>query len=317
MKIRRRGQNEGSIHKRSDGRWEARLNLGWIDGRRVRKSFFARTREEVAKALAAAKSEHDKGLPVPHGRETLESFLNAWLVAVRATIKPRTWESYELYVRRHAIPVIGNILLSALRPEHIRSLLARKLEQGLSPQSVIHLRTILNTAIKQAVADRALAWNPVTSVKRPKMARKRFAFTPFTSDQARKFLQASEDSRLGAMFAVALGLRRAELMGLRWIDVDLDRRTLRVEQTIQRLRKKIAPNGEAGFLTAEPKTNRSRRQSDYPTASIVPMIRRHRVKQTEERLQAGAAWRDTGSSSLAAKAVRSSLERSKRNSRPS
>jgi hypothetical protein len=68
---RRRGQNEGGIHLRIDGRWEARLNLGWHEGKRVRKSFFATTREGVAKLLADAKSQYDRGIPIPHSGTTV------------------------------------------------------------------------------------------------------------------------------------------------------------------------------------------------------------------------------------------------------
>jgi len=134
---RRRGQNEGVIHYRADGRWEARLNLGWHDAKRVRKSYFAATREEVAKLLAAAKAEHDRGVPIPHSGITVGRYLTDWLETVRSSVRPRTYESYELHVRHHVNPEIGNVRLSALRPEHVRGLLKRKLDSGLSPQTVV------------------------------------------------------------------------------------------------------------------------------------------------------------------------------------
>jgi len=145
---RRRGQNEGGIHLRVDGRWEARLNLGWYNGKRVRKSFFASTREGVAKLLADAKSQHDRGIPIPHSGVTVSKYLTEWLITVKGTVRPRTFESYELHVRHHIIPELGNIRLSVLRPEHVRSLLKRKLDAGLSSQTVVHMRTVLNTALR-------------------------------------------------------------------------------------------------------------------------------------------------------------------------
>jgi integrase-like protein len=147
----RRGQNEGGIHHRADGRWEARLNLGWHEGKRVRKSYFAATREEVAKLLAAAKTENDCGVPISHSGVTVAKYLTDWLETVRSTIRPRTYESYELHVRHHVIPELGNIRLSALRPEHVRGLLKRKFDASLSPQTVVHMRTVLNTALRQAM----------------------------------------------------------------------------------------------------------------------------------------------------------------------
>ncbi|MGO9450971.1 MAG: tyrosine recombinase XerC [Candidatus Binataceae bacterium] len=288
-KRKRRGANEGGIHERKDGRWEARLNLGWHDGKRVRKSYFASTREEVAKLLADAKSQHDKGIPIPHSAITVEAFLTGWLENVKPTIRPRTYESYELHVRHHINPEIGSVRLSGLRPEHVRRLFKRHLDAGLAPQTVVHTRTVLNTALRQAIGDRLLSWNPVSSVKPPKVRRRVYA--QFTKDQARAFLQAAENTRLGAAFAIglSLGLRRGEVLGLRWRDVDLDGLTLRVEQTIQRIRAKVA--GTAGFRVSEPKTERSRRTLVLP-AMLVPLLRRHRARQAQERLAAGTDWND-------------------------
>jgi integrase len=286
---KKRGQNEGGIHHRVDGRWEARLNLGWHDGKRVRKSYFAATREEVASLLAAAKTQHDRGLPIPHSGITVAKYLSDWLDTVKATVRARTYESYELHVRHHITPEIGNVRLSALRPQHVRALLKRKLDSGLSPQTLVHMRTILNTALRQAIGDRLLSWNPVSSVKRPKVRRR--THSGFTPEQARAFLVAAENTRLGAAFAIglSLGLRRGEVLALRWCDIDLEAMTLRVEQTIQRVRAKVA--GTAGFLVSEPKTERSRRTLVLP-GMLVPLLRRHRARQAQERLAAGADWND-------------------------
>jgi integrase len=290
-KSKRRGANEGGIHERKvDGRWEARLNLGWHDGKRVRKSYFASTREEVAKLLADAKAQHDKGIPIPHSGSTVAGFLLGWLDTVKSTVRPRSYESYELHVRHHINPEIGSVRLSGLRPEHIRRLLKRKLDSGLSPQTVVHMRTVLNTALRQAIGDRLLSWNPVSSVKRPKVRRR--AHNEFTSEQARAFLAAAENTRLGTAFAIglSLGLRRGEVLGLRWCDIDLEAMTLRVEQTLQRVRAKVI--GAAGFVASEPKTERSRRTLALP-AMLIPLLRRHRARQAQERLAAGADWADS------------------------
>jgi integrase len=121
---------------------------------------------------------------------------------------------------------------------------------------------VLNTALRPAIGDRLLSWNPASSVKRPKVRRR--AYSSFNADQARAFLLAAESSRLGAAFAIglSLGLRRGEVLGLRWQDIDLDGLTLRVEQTIQRVRAKVA--GTAGFVVSEPKTDLSRRTLVLP-----------------------------------------------------
>lgn len=170
-------------------------------------------------------------------------------------------------------------------------MLQSKLDAGLSPQTVVHIRTTLNTALRQAINDRLLSWNPLSSVKRPKVHRR--IFTQLTPEQARSFLTAAENFRLGAAFAIglSLGLRKGEVLALRWSDVDFQAQTLRVEQTIQRVRSKFS--GTAGFLIAEPKTERSRRTLVLP-AMLIPLLRRHRARQAQEHLAAGADWHNTG-----------------------
>jgi integrase len=290
--MKRRGQNEGTIRRRPDGRWEARLNLGWTNGKRVRKSFYGVTREEVAKRLAEFSTQRDHGLPVPHGRETVGAFLRTWVEQVRPSVRPRTYETYDLYIRK-ALPAFDKLRLSDLRPDHIRALLVTKLKEGLSPRTVSHLRTILNTALTQAVNDKLLAWNPVTATKRPKGSTTNHKYVWFDRDQAKAFLIAARDSRYEAAFgvALALGLRLGEVLGLRQTDVDLDGRTIRIEQTIQRLRARIA--GKAGYHVGAPKTKLSRRLIVVPEV-LIPMLRRHRARQAELRLAAGTAWHDSG-----------------------
>jgi integrase len=165
--------------------------------------------------------------------------------------------------------------------------LQRKLEVGLSAQTVTHIRAVLNTALRQAISDRLLSWNPLSSVKRPKV--KRHTFGQLTPDQARGFLGAAENSRLGVVFAIglSLGLRRGEVLGLRWSDVSFEAQTLRIEQTIQRVRSKFT--GISGFLIAEPKTERSRRTLMLP-AMLIPLLRQQRARQAQERLLAGEDW---------------------------
>jgi integrase len=291
---KRRGSNEGSITRRKDGRWFARLHLGYAPGgRRIRKNYYASTREAVAEMLAAAKAQHDRGTPVPHGRETVGAYLTSWLESVRPSVKPRTWESYELYVRRHAIPIMGSVKLAALRPEHVRALLARKTKEGMAPRSAAHLRTILRTALQQAVYDRILSWNPISAVKPPAVPR--YEYRHFEPEEALAFLKAAEDSPAEAplVFCVALGPRLGEMMGLRWIDCDLENRTIRLQQTIQQLRAKVAPDGVSGYRVAEPKTDKSRRVLEIPEI-LLPILRRHRARQAEARLAAGTAWQNTG-----------------------
>src|SRR5512147_2545120 len=126
---KRRGKDEGSIHKRRDGRWVGSINLGWKNGKRQRKHFFAATRNEVQQKLTKALRTHQQGLPVAHERQTVEQFLKRWLTDVcEPSVRARTLESYQATVRLHIVPELGPIQLTKLTPQHVQSLIKAKLE---------------------------------------------------------------------------------------------------------------------------------------------------------------------------------------------
>src|SRR5689334_21141510 len=127
--VRKRGNNEGSITKRRDGRWMARVTLP--DGRR--KTYYAATRQEAARLLAAALRDQDKGLPVVGEKQTVAQYLQDWLVVVRPTLRESAWTRYEELTRRHVVPAIGGVVLSRLGAQQLNALYAAKLAQGLSP----------------------------------------------------------------------------------------------------------------------------------------------------------------------------------------
>jgi integrase len=113
----KRGNNEGSITRRTDGLWEARITLP--DGKR--KSLYARTRQEVARKLAEALRDHDKGLPVVTDRQTVEQYFLSWLGVMQAKIRHSTWRKYEVYVRLHILPTLGKIVLAKLNAQQLKS----------------------------------------------------------------------------------------------------------------------------------------------------------------------------------------------------
>ena len=305
--MNRRGRGEGTIFKRADGRWEARLDLGWRNGKRQRKSFLGRTRQAVARALAVAKVRADRGLPVPHDRQTVEQYLARWLLTVRPNVRPRTFESYELTVRLHVVPAIGRILLSRLTPNDVRVMLGelgdrsapRPNDRKLSARTISYVRTVLRIALNQAVGDQLIAWNPAAIAKPPKENSRADRggepanWRAFDQDEAQRFLATIRGHRLEALFitALALGLRRGEALGVRWQDVDFENATLRIEQSIQRLSRKITDT--PGLQAVAPKTPSARRALSMP-ASVARALRTHRARQAEERLGAGTAWKDSG-----------------------
>ena len=138
MIMSKRGNNEGSIYKREDGRWAAALSL--LRGKR--RTLYGKTRQEVAGKLAAAIRDRDTGVAMIPQRQSVGQFLERWLETARPSLRPRTYRRYEEYVRLHAVPSIGHIRLSQLSPQHLQELYAQRLRDGLSPTSVAHLHAV-------------------------------------------------------------------------------------------------------------------------------------------------------------------------------
>src|SRR5258708_35574145 len=124
----RRGNNEGSITQRPDGRWEARVSLA--DGKR--KSYYGKTRQEVAKMLNAALRDRDHGLPVVGDKQTVAQYLVGWLATIPATVEATTVRKYAREMRLHVTPIIGTISLSKLTAQHVQSVYATALADDLS-----------------------------------------------------------------------------------------------------------------------------------------------------------------------------------------
>ena len=122
MGARRRGRGDGSITQRADGRWMARMDLGWQGGRRLRKTLYGRTRAEVRDKLTKAQRELQRGTAPGDERQTIEQFLSRWLQNVaRARVRPRTFETYEAVLRRHVVGYLGKRPVARLTPEQVQA----------------------------------------------------------------------------------------------------------------------------------------------------------------------------------------------------
>lgn len=265
----------------------ARLDLGYLGGRRVRKCFYAATRREVSDKLVRARRDLQRGLAVDRDeRLTLERYLRQWLdEVVRPSVRPSTYLAYELHVRRHLIPELGRVPLAKLTPQQVQGMLNRNLAAGLSPRSVHHLRAVLRRALNHALRWDLVARNVAVLVDPPRVPRRDVPI--MTPAEARQFLSVARDDRLSALYAVALalGLRQGEALALNWENVDLDAGFLRVRRALQRV------NGKPTFV--EPKSQRAIRTIRIPTA-ILTELRAHRARQLEERLWAGLRWKEQG-----------------------
>jgi integrase len=261
------------------------MHLGYEGRRRLRKSFYGRTRREVQEQLTRALRDMHQGLHVATDeRQTVEQYLRRWLAdAVRPAVRPSTLTAYEMHVRLHLIPEIGRIPLARLTPQHVQAMLNAKLRSGLAPRSVLHIRAVLRRALNQALRWGLVTRNVATLVDPPRAPR--YEVQAMTPEQARALLNAVRGDRLEALYtiALALGLRQGEALGLQWDDLDLDAGTVTVRHALQRISGRLQ--------LVEPKTDRSSRTIPMPTA-VVTSLRAHRTRQLEERLWAGSRWHE-------------------------
>lgn len=293
----KRGQNEGSIYKRKDGRWTAALSVG---GTR-RKTFYGKTRQEVQEKLTAELGKKQAGLPIATDeRQTVGQFLDHWLKeSVKSSVRPKTYDSYAQLVRLHLKPRLGHIRLSKLTPQLLQAELNWWLKKGrrkpakatdgdgeshaLSPRTVQYLRAVLRRALVQAVKWNLVSRNVATLVDPPRSRRQ--PVTVLTPEQAKAFVKTIKGDRMEPLYlaALTLGLREGEVLGLRWQNINFESGTLRVEYGLQRIEKKLQ--------LVPPKTERSRRTLKMP-AVLISAFRAHRVRQLESKLAAGSEWQE-------------------------
>jgi integrase len=320
MATKRRGANEGTIFQERPGKWRAIVSVGHRNGRRIRKTFTAGTRREVREKLTKALRDHQLGINVAPQRQTVSQFLQSWLMEVaKQNVRSSTFASYEWIVREHLIPGIGPTPIAKLSaqqlqsflndrltvvkcpqckrqmspaqfPDHLRKTHADKAERmktpkPLAPRTVQHIHATLRVALAQAEKWGIVPRNVASLVDAPHVPHKQMRL--LTPEQAQRFLKSIMEDRLEALYSVAmaLGLRQGEALGLRWADIDLDRGTLTVANTLQRIDSKLQ--------LVETKRDRSRHTITLPQI-CVKALWRHRVRQDEERRNAEELWQETG-----------------------
>ena len=280
----RRGGQEGSIYQRkTDKRWVGTLHVGYANGKRQRKSYYGGTRAEVASRLAGAVRDNQLGKrPVPE-REKLGDFLSRWLEEVaKRSVRASTYRGYEVSLRLHIIPEIGHLILARLTADDLDALYSRLLDKGLAPKTVRLCHAVIHRALSHAQRRGAVAVNVASIADAPSAPRREFR--TLSPEEAARLLKAALSERLYALYVLALtcGLRQAELLGLRWADVDLNGAVLSVRQQVYRLA------GEWKY--SEPKTAAGRRTVSL-SGSAVEALRERRLAQNKERLRA-QTWED-------------------------
>ena len=285
----KRANGEGNVRQRADGRWEGSLSyVDPVTDKRRRAYVYGKTAAEARRELKKVRHRIEGGKPAKDAPVTLGSWLARWRETSLAASdrKPTTKALYAALSRKHLEGGdIGAMRLDKLKPTDVEALIVKLRTAGLSDSTVRSVYAVLRQALDVAVRDGLLATNPVAKVKRPGVTRQEARYLP-AADVAR-LLDAAKDLRYFSALALmaSTGLRRGEVTGLRWCDVDLERAELRVRATLSRVDGKL--------VLTEPKTERSRRRLPLH-AGVVAALKAWRKQQIAERLAAGNQWTDTG-----------------------
>jgi integrase len=298
MPKKRRGNNEGSVMRRKDGRWMPQMTIGRnpTSGSLKRIYFYGKTRQEAADQLAKALSDVSRGSFVAPHKISLGEWLDAWLHDYKqASIRPLTFDSYSMLIRYHINPALGHIALKDLRPDQVQRFYNEKKDIGLSPRTIRYIHTVLHGALKQAMKNQLVVRNvsEATILPRGKTRKMR----PLSLEEVNKLLTTVKDDRLfpAIFLELGTGVWRGELLGLRWRDLNLDAGLLQVRQTLVRVGNHDATTGDCKttLIFQEPKTDYSRRTIPIPE-DIIEELKRHKAQQAQEKLLMGQLYRDYG-----------------------
>jgi integrase len=279
----------GSIRQRSKGSWQIR-HEGPADSTGKRKYLSETVRgnkKDAERALRERLAVIENGGYVPKQKETVAQFMERWLTTYATTNTTlRTQQGYQGNIKRYIAPAIGNIELQRLTARHIQGMYADNLERGLSARTVLHTHRVLSEALSHGVRWGVLTRNVADAATPPRPQRHEMEM--WDADTINRFLMAACVSRFHGLYhlAVMTGMRRSELCGLRWDNVDLVAGKLSVTRTLQRILGK-------GTVEGQPKTGKSRR-SIALSHGAVNLLHAVRGRQIEQRLAAGDTWQITG-----------------------
>ncbi len=282
---------KGSIQKhvgKTGTSWYAVVDLGPdpVTGKRRQRRISAPTKREVQALVAAKLTEADGGIVADGGKMTLRDLCERWLAATETSVKPSTFRRYKDTVRLHILPLLGARQIGRLTPLDIERLFDDRRAAGLSPTTVFHIGGTLHRALDQGERWGLIHRNVCELVTSPRRASPEMQ--TWNAEQVAAVLQIAETDNLDALWRLALltGMRRGELLGLMWQDIDLEAGALAVRRTLSR---GVGGTWELGT----PKSAAGRRSIALP-ALAVDALRRHRVRQLERQLRLGPIWQPEG-----------------------
>lgn len=277
--------------------WEARYTVGFDPGtgKQMRKSVTAKTQKEAAQRLRQATTELDGGIYQEPCKMALGQWLDIWQKDYLGTVKPKTLEAYRSNIRNHIKPALGAVRLEALTTPQIQAFYNELSEpvkediRPLSPKTIKLIHGVLHKALQQAVSIGYLRFNPSDACILPRIIRKELH--PLDDSDAGRFMAAIKGHPFERLYLVALftGMRRGEVLGLAWDNVDFARGMILINQQLQKHQER---DGSYGYHLVPTKNSKGRILTLAPY--VMELLRRQHVAQLEWHLKAGACWEDSG-----------------------
>jgi integrase len=270
------------IEKRGD-RWTTFVDLppDPVTGNRRRRRITAATKKEAEQLVV--KTLHDvAGGFVFDEQTTLREFWDRWLASSAPTVKPATLRRYKDLARLHLLPVLGNKRLAKLSAADVAHLHTDRLAYGLSSTSVRHVHGLLHRVLKDAVNWDLIHRNVAEAVAAPK--RSTTEAKTWSAEEVERFIAAAEERDDGALWSLAVftGMRRGELIGLRWTDVDFESRSIYVRRSMSR-------GADSRLVEGAPKTAKGRRRIAL-SPWMTDCLKHHQKAQLEHRVKLGPAY---------------------------
>ena len=308
-----RANGDGTVYQRKDGRWEAAGYVLAVGDTRKRIHVYGTARKDALAQLTEKIATSNRGIPASTAQGSVAAFLTHWLETVAIhRLRENTHTRYTACVRLYLLPGLGKKKLAKLTAKDVRTWLdqlrttcqccTRGLDTArdqpqccaagaccrkrLSPLTLAYVHSVLKSALEHAVREEEVPRNVARNVRMGTPRPRRFE--PLTTEEARALLTATDGHRLSALFELALrtGLRKGELLGLRWEDLDLAGATASIRRTLQR-------TNSAGLTALPTKTHSSERRIALPT-EYLHSLTQHRDRQAQEREAAGTGWNASG-----------------------
>lgn len=251
----KRGQGEGSIAKRPDGTWWARITIGKDEnGKQKRKAFYGKTRKEVQEKLTAALNDVNTDSYVEPSKMTVAQWMDIWLKEYKKNqVKPSTYLNYCKHFNLYIKPTIGNCQLKSLRGDMVQKFI-NDLTGRLQPDTIKVAFAPLASAMKQAVKNGLISKNPAADISLPRCEKTKIMI--MTTEEQQRFIEAAKNTFQGEFFIlmVATGMRIGEVQGLQWRDIDFKNSLLTVNHTIYPIKDFDDPTAGYRLELGSPKT---------------------------------------------------------------